>query len=147
MIAAGREMDRLSIITELEALYRRIPAVDCRRKCQECCGPILCSSEEWRRIRESGRLIRIGDSLNCPLLVDGACSVYAIRPLICRLWGAVKAMRCPFGCRPKRWLSDLEAGKLMERALELSGNKVDGPTVDMAGARIAALRGEAEAAC
>lgn len=36
----------------------------------------------------------------CHLLKDGRCSIYADRPLLCRLFGAVPKMACPFGCKP-----------------------------------------------
>lgn len=57
----------------------------------------------------------------CALLRrDGACSVYVDRPLICRLWGVVETMPCPFGCRPERWLSEQEALELAALAFSLS---------------------------
>lgn len=44
--------------------------------------------------------------LTCPLLnPDGKCSVYEDRPAICRIWGAVEKMKCPHGCRPKKWMT------------------------------------------
>ena len=32
--------------------------------------------------------------LQCPLLVDGECSVYEARPLVCRGWNSLDASRC-----------------------------------------------------
>lgn len=65
---------------------------------------------------------RVDGDIACPLLtIDGRCSVYKHRPLICRLFGVVKKLQCPFGCEPSRWLSDEEAFKMLEqiRTLEL----------------------------
>lgn len=55
------------------------------------------------------------ETLTCPLLTpQRRCAAYESRPMICRLWGMVKKMRCPFGCRPSRWLSDCEADELLK---------------------------------
>jgi hypothetical protein len=43
----------------------------------------------------------------------GKCKVYSIRPTICRLWGLVRKMACPWGCVPERWLSDDEARRII----------------------------------
>lgn len=44
------------------------------------------------------------DPLTCAwLTAGGQCSTYETRPLVCRLFGAVRGMRCPHGCRPQRW--------------------------------------------
>lgn len=43
------------------------------------------------------------DSERCPLLGPGGCTVYADRPLVCRLFGAtagVMDLACPHGCGP-----------------------------------------------
>jgi len=37
---------------------------------------------------------RQGVRLACPLLVDRACSVYEVRPLVCRGWNSLDADRC-----------------------------------------------------
>lgn len=56
--------------------------------------------------------------LRCPMLDEarGLCSIYEQRPLICRLFGLVEGMRCPYGCIPDRWLTDAEAYELMTEA-------------------------------
>lgn len=61
------------------------------------------------------------NSLSCRLLmpISGKCSVYSVRPLICRIWGCLPRMRCPFGCLPERWLSEQEVRKLFERVLAI----------------------------
>lgn len=59
----------------------------------------------------------------CPLLEHDRCTVYRLRPVICRLWGAAESMPCPHGCVPDsgQLLSDDEALDLMFRALETGG--------------------------
>jgi Fe-S-cluster containining protein len=102
-------------------VYSQIPLIKCVGKCQASCGPIDAFSFE-RRIFERAtsrsfpdalKVLRSGD-LTCPLLdLVGRCSVYANRPLICRLWGVVKTMQCPHGCTPEYWLSDKRAHELL----------------------------------
>lgn len=53
------------------------------------------------------------DNDRCPLLVDGRCSVYNARPMICRLFGAVEGMICKHGCKPADLLTDDEGFDLV----------------------------------
>lgn len=112
-------------LVEWEALYAEVPTLECQRKCGSFCGPICMSRTEWRRITDEIRhepsATPLMVSLTCPLLLPGigACSVYAIRPLICRLWGTVESMKCPWGCVPSRWLTDEEGKGLLMRAAAL----------------------------
>jgi len=69
----------------------------------------------------------MGPNLTCPALVNGLCSVYAVRPLICRLWGVVREMACPFGCKPERWLADREVKRMLREMQALNKGAVDGP--------------------
>ena len=93
-----------------DELYQWLPPMECQRLCQESCGPILMSKVEWERICTRLGFTPNGNrALTCPMLKGGQCTVYDIRPLICRLWGLVKKMACPNGCIPSRWLSDAEA--------------------------------------
>lgn len=41
-----------SVIDQLEALYATLPTVNCKRKCQQFCGPILISKIEAQRLEE-----------------------------------------------------------------------------------------------
>lgn len=105
---------------KLRGVYARLPALQCRQLCQAACGPIVMSGAEWDRVVEAvGVEPRPTDEqaerLRCPMLDErsGRCTIYNARPLICRLFGMVEAMRCPHGCTPARWLSDAEAFQLM----------------------------------
>lgn len=113
----------------VEQIYARIPKIACQRKCQECCGPIKCHGVEWERMRAASLvpLDVIGPNLTCPALHHGACAIYAVRPLICRLWGVVRKMACPWGCQPERWLTDSEAAALLAEMDKLSRGVVRGP--------------------
>ncbi len=108
----------------LASLYAQIPSILCKGECYDACGPIAMTALEYRRIvaRRGGRE-PVSTSLDCPLLsADGRCTVYADRPEICRIYGVVKALPCPYGCRPKRWLSHEEAVALHREIAALSGS-------------------------
>jgi hypothetical protein len=108
----------------LQKIYARLPQLQCKGLCQKACGPIGMSPlEHEAMIAFAGKPLP-PTSLKCPFLApDGKCSVYPVRPLICRLWGSVKSMRCPHGCTPGRWLSDDEAFALISRVHQLSGQE------------------------
>lgn len=120
------------IEARIDAIYARIPKLNCQRKCQSSCGPILCSSAEFERMKAVSLvpLNAVWPSLDCPALQGGSCSVYAVRPLICRLWGVVREMACPHGCEPERWLTDTEASALL-RDMRKVGGETDGPAMGM----------------
>lgn len=55
------------------------------------------------------------------LTEEHRCSVYEIRPMICRLWGLVRGMPCPYGCRPEGGLLPDEEGQRLLREAERIG--------------------------
>jgi uncharacterized protein len=133
---------RVTIYEEkLEALYASLPTIQCKRKCLNYCGPILISKIEAARLEaKRGHLDRqacfeaakkislpapailereyigIGIKDHCVFLepMFGYCTVYKMRPLVCRLWGMMDTplMRCPHGCVPTRWVTDAESKRL-----------------------------------
>lgn len=118
---------------KLDSFYNKIPKLDCQKKCVECCHDLIaCGEAEWKRIiRRSGELSISGGG-RCPLLTDaGACSVYDIRPALCRLWYTVESNPCPHGCKPERWLTDKEAESLLGEMYEICGMKRGGPLVQL----------------
>lgn len=118
---------------DLQAIWDQVPSINCQGKCADSCGPIGCSSLERKLMEQrSGRRLRpVGKELTCSMLTpNGRCSVYSIRPLVCRFWGVTKAMPCPHGCEPERWLSDKEAIRLMTEAAQLAGDP-EGAAHDM----------------
>lgn len=108
---------------QLEALYAQLPTIDCQGHCWESCGPIIMSTAERQRIADTGvdiphaaQLLATG-AATCPALTMlHQCSVYDIRPLICRIWGATRELWCTWGCRPSRLLSRDEAHGLIRKA-------------------------------
>ncbi len=135
-------MNRTQKIAALDDLYATLPRITCRRKCQACCTTFGMTALEKARLvqaggpfktlrmpayadtPENGRgpLIGVHEIVDgtCPFLKDGLCSVYAIRPTICRLWGLTRHFVCPHGCEPERWLDDQEVFQIVRKAQELS---------------------------
>lgn len=106
-------------------LYTQVPDAQCKGLCQEACGPIDMHPYERARIRRAGvripapevalRQLVDGGDYTCPALVDGRCSVYEARPMICRTWGASEAMPCEHGCRPADGhLTEAETRRLVD---------------------------------
>jgi len=109
-------------IDKLEAIYAQLPRVACKGLCSTACGPIPMTTLEADRMRKADRDHRspaVRSDYTCIYLTDRKrCAVYAVRPLICRVWGVVKRMSCMHGCVPDRWLSDhefVDAAKAIER--------------------------------
>lgn len=103
----------------VEALYAEVPEFECRGLCQESCGAISMTAAERRRVEQhTGR--KHEPSSPCQHLGPmGQCTIYDVRPLVCRLWGLSPMMRCPHGCRVV--MEDAEAFDLMERAWAAGG--------------------------
>lgn len=102
----------------IERVYAKVPRLDCKKKCAESCGPIFMEKLEWERIvKRLGYEPKadITKTLDCPLLKDGLCSVYTVRPMLCRLFGIVETMKCPEGCVPERWLTKQEGYDLIDQ--------------------------------
>jgi hypothetical protein len=114
---------------QLDALYGDLPKLKCKGKCWKSCGPILISPGERARIRrEAGIEIPPPEKMKrdgcdtCPALKDRKCTVYAIRPTICRLWGIDETIRCPLGCEPEGgWISRRESVHLSLRSYQIGG--------------------------
>jgi len=84
-------------------LRRNIPAFACEPGCHDCCGPVTASSEEISRLpvkSEAEHAEALAD-WRCPYLGEQGCTVYAERPLICRVFGTTPRLACPRGRRPE----------------------------------------------
>jgi Fe-S-cluster containining protein len=120
----------------LAELYDQVPELDCKGLCYTACGIIECSTREHERIKQVGGVQiptmaeflardRAGETITCPALsAVGRCTVYEVRPMICRVWGSAEGMPCPYGCMPKdgaALLTDPEAYELLGDAIEAGG--------------------------
>lgn len=128
-------MNNTAKLAKIDALLGTIPGFQCKEGCFDCCGPVELSRLEYMRcIQASGRSaedvrqqmknnLKQGNYL-CPLLDPETkkCSVYEVRPAICRLFGAVKGeLLCPHGYAPERsaLLSDKQAREILRKVEEL----------------------------
>lgn len=126
----------------LEAIYAELPDVPCKGLCFGSCSFIAMSEAEHQRIRKEGGVAIEMHHAPCPALdFAGRCSVHELRPLICRLYGATPALRCPHGCKPSRWLTNDEVADLIDRL-----DAIAGPHEREAAAVIADLLNRAKAA-
>lgn len=115
----------------------------CVEGCADCCGPIIMSRLEAKRIaRRTGQSTKnltnamqraiITKGQHCPLLDQqtSKCTVYDIRPAICRLFGAVAdepRLTCQHGRRPDNLLPKQSARTIL-RAVEIKGLGYDQTT-------------------
>lgn len=114
----------------LDAIYSKIPDAGCKGLCVANCGPILCSPRERAEIKKwTGEdimewaeqpgpvAIRVSP---CRFLLAGRCSIYSMRPAICRLFGVVDdpMLKCAHGCKPARLLSNQESRAVLKECEE-----------------------------
>lgn len=109
-------MNNSEKLAKIDELLADLPAFSCKPGCADCCGPVQLSRLEYHRcVKASGRTseevkkkmqsnLKRGN-YRCPLLdtKTNRCSVYAVRPVVCRLFGIVKdepLLRCPHGYSP-----------------------------------------------
>jgi Fe-S-cluster containining protein len=123
----------------LDRLYAELPTIRCQGRCAIACGPIPLSEIEARRLQLAShtkprtviRLLADGgpETLTprerCIYLTPAdRCSVYAVRPLICRAWGLVRLMSCMHGCLPDRWLRDTDFVRLAQAIERIGGGRL-----------------------
>ncbi len=118
----------------LNRIYDKVPTFRCGQGCSECCGPVNWHPAEDRNIRrylaKHGRTYQVrrldsmdvlayvqhGDAsgIICPYVKDHRCTIYLVRPLICRLQGVYpEKLPCPF-VKPERVLTKNEIEQLFE---------------------------------
>lgn len=135
MTKRKRNPQHASVRAALDDLYAQLPSLDCKGLCADSCGPIDMSDAERTRIAEQGTTINPQQTkpgtLTCVALNEtfgaGRCTVYPIRPMICRLWGVAESMPCAYGCQPSGGLiPDATALDYLAQALVLGGSHHDG---------------------
>lgn len=107
----------------LAKIYSELPTVECKGLCHQACGLIVASPVEVESMETaSGRPFTCSHDLTCDYLTrENRCSVYAVRPMICRLYGVAEGLLCEHGCVPSRLVSKAEGGSLINRASRAGG--------------------------
>lgn len=75
----------------LKSWWNQIPAMSCEPGCRDCCEGDARAMLlfEWREIKHPGKYATGPALRECPFLGSCGCEIYARRPLVCRLFGAV----------------------------------------------------------
>jgi hypothetical protein len=116
----------------MQAIYDQVPDIPgCKGNCWISCGPAGMTPWEHRRLALAGHDITPDEQARkwitdfwCEALgPDGRCLAYRLRPLICRLWGTVDWLPCPWGCRPVGgWLPNETAFRLLLESQQIGGS-------------------------
>jgi uncharacterized protein len=139
----------LPTIRALESIYDSLPTVECKGLCDSFCGPILLSHAEDERIRlRTGKPVGISRDNKCDKLKDGQCTVYDLRPLVCRIWGsnpigteATAMLHCPHGCKVSRAITEREVMLLTRDVLQVGGGFAQNAKAVLRGLSEAAAQG------
>lgn len=68
----------------------QLPSMRCDQGCGGCCGVVMVSPLEFVRITRSitaRGLKPVKQGVQCPLYINGTCSIYEARPIPCRMFG------------------------------------------------------------
>ena len=113
-------MSRKSVI-RIEDLYSLIPDLLCPGGCSACCRVFGIPSQtrmETQRINAylaaAGRRKKPARGTTCPYVSSRGCTIYPVRPFICRLYGASPDYPCREGVRPLRLLHEDEEAELWQ---------------------------------
>jgi Fe-S-cluster containining protein len=114
-------------VDALEALYAELPAMQCQGLCSDSCFSLVQTPLERdyvaNRTGVQLQLVQTPPTACKALGMLGTCTVYEVRPLICRLWGMTAGMRCQYGCQPEGgFLSAQQVYEYLARAAELAGD-------------------------
>ncbi len=106
---------------DIEDLYGLVPDVNCPPGCIECCRnfgvPSRTRVEDERLkafLRANGRTLGEAKGNTCPYVCETGCTVYPVRPLICRLFGTSPNYQCPVGVKPLRLLHEDEEEEIFQ---------------------------------
>jgi Fe-S-cluster containining protein len=116
-------------LKKLREIYAKIPEINCKGLCSDYCGAIGMQRGEFQEIeRIAGRAPGLNPlTLTCTFLDENnQCSVYEIRPLVCRTWGTVENVLCRHGCAPSdgRFLTAAALLELFAEVRAVAGEEV-----------------------
>ncbi len=126
----------LDIKEKLKEIYSKIPSFNCIN-CNECCGPIIWFEPENLLIKdylEKNNIDRIvwtkeefeNNNMKCPYLKDNRCSIYPVRPLVCRLQSVVSDLKCKQNINQKN-MSDKDLKLILQefKKIIIESNGID----------------------
>ena len=104
---------------EIEDIYKLIPDFQCIEGCHECCQnfgvPSRTKVEDERVktfLRRNSMQPGKARGTTCPYLIETGCSIYPVRPFICRLYGTSPNYRCKMGVVPLRLMHEDEEAEI-----------------------------------
>jgi Fe-S-cluster containining protein len=80
--------------------FPALPVMRCDVNCGACCGIVLCKEGEYQKVVEyaaANGIAPVKQGITCPWYQGGTCSVYPVRPGICRLFGHTEDLVCKHG--------------------------------------------------
>jgi len=94
------------IKNRLNRIYSKIPEYDCKH-CHECTSPIFWFYPEEVNIRNYLIKNNMGyltysteefqkNNMQCPYLKNNRCSIYPVRPIVCRLQANIIELPCKY---------------------------------------------------
>jgi len=119
----------------LKFLLKRVEALECKGMCTEFCDQSFaigqnedntikefCEENEIPFTSLQRNFLEVPEhSLACQYLKAGRCSIYPVRPIVCRVWGAADTLSCPWECKirgEKKPISENAAYELMTAAFK-----------------------------
>lgn len=102
---------KMNISKTIKYLRKQIPSFRCKEGCFDCCGPVPFAKWEWEKVKDK----REATSLTCPYASEIGCEIYEQRPIVCRIYGTVNKLRCPYGCGPDKLLSEKKENEIMNK--------------------------------
>jgi uncharacterized protein len=106
---------------DIEDVYSLLPDFKCDPGCIECCRNFGVASRtlvEDNRIREylrgQGREPLPTRGTTCPYVSEQGCTIYPVRPLICRLYGTSPSYQCIMGVKPLILLHEDEEADIFQ---------------------------------
>lgn len=79
----------------------------CLNQCSACCGPVPIEKGTWTCYKhlareadyfmeDNGQVFPVRKDMECVFLNNHKCLIYEHRPLICRDYGIIAGLPCPF---------------------------------------------------
>lgn len=109
-------------VERLNALYKQIPTVECKGLCTIACANIHVTELEEHRLRvHAHQKLKTLPNGVCQFLKNDRCSIYSLRPMICRIWGVIRSLSCMHGCVPQKWLTFPEFHEIAKEIESITG--------------------------